>query len=110
MAELDTKLRDAQLADIRRHIADYRADAARCQHIADRHHADAMAAEEMARRWETVHDAIRFGQVPHLDGTPAHPDDEHNVDHVPTPAEQQAALNRLSAIGRRLMTTEEVPW
>lgn len=60
--------REAQLAEIRKHIADRREDAAECRRRADAHLAEADAAEELARRWEVVHDAVRFGVVPNLDG------------------------------------------
>jgi hypothetical protein len=64
-----------QLAEIRKHIREWHEDAAesqrraaKCQRMLDEHLAEAAAATEMAQRWEVVHDAIRFGVVPNLDG------------------------------------------
>ena len=67
--------KEAQLAEIRQRVRMWREDAAECgkradaaRKSADAHDADAAHAEQMARRWEVVHDAIRFGCVPNLDG------------------------------------------
>ena len=67
--------KEVQLGEIRRQIADWRKDAAgsrkRAAELwkhADENDSEAAHAEEMARRWEVVHDAVRFGVVPNLDG------------------------------------------
>ena len=67
--------KEAQLAEIQQRIRMWREDVAECRKraanarkTADEHDADAAHAEEMARRWEVVHDAVRFGVVPNLDG------------------------------------------
>lgn len=67
--------KEVQLSEVRRQIADWRKDAtgsrrqaAELRKAADEHDAEAAHAEEMASRWEVVHDAIRFGCVPNLDG------------------------------------------
>jgi hypothetical protein len=62
--------REHQLAVIQGHIREWHEDAAECQRRADGHLAEAAEATERARRWEVVHDAIRFGIVPNLDGCP----------------------------------------
>lgn len=70
-----TSPREHQLAEIRNHIRKWREDATECQRRADKcqrtldeHLAEAAASTEMANRWEVIHDAIRFGVVPNLDG------------------------------------------
>ena len=67
--------KEAQLAEIRQRVRMWHEDGAECRkradaarRTADEHDADAAHAEEMARRWEVVHDAVRFGVVPNLDG------------------------------------------
>lgn len=67
--------KEVQLSEIRQQIKDWRADVARgrqgaadARKLANEHDAEAAHAEEMARRWEVVHDAVRFGAVPNLDG------------------------------------------
>lgn len=67
--------KEVQLSEIRRQIADWRKDAlgsrrqaADLRKAADEHDAEAAHSEEMACRWEVVHDAVRFGAVPNLDG------------------------------------------
>jgi len=67
--------KEVQLGEIRRQIADWRKDAAgsrkraaELRKRADENDSEAAHAEEMARRWEVVHDAVRFGVVPNLDG------------------------------------------
>jgi len=67
--------KEVQLGEIRRQIADWRKDAAgsrkraaELRKHADENDSEAAHAEEMARRWEVVHDAVRFGVVPNLDG------------------------------------------
>jgi hypothetical protein len=71
------KLREHQLAEVRRHIREWREDAAECQRRADacqrtvaEHLAEAARSTELARRWEAIHDAIRLGLTPLLDVSP----------------------------------------
>lgn len=66
--------REHQLAEIREHIRQWHEDAAECrrraqecQRTAAQHLAEAAASTEKAQRWEVIHDAVRFRQVPHLD-------------------------------------------
>lgn len=79
--------KEVQLGEIRQQIADWRKDvasgrknAAEARKLAEEHDAEAAHAEEMARRWEVVHDAVRFGVVPNLDGY---------LDPSPHPASEQ---------------------
>lgn len=67
--------KEVQLAEIRQQIKDWRKDvtdgrrrAADARKLAKENDAEAAHADEMARRWEVVHDAVRFGVVPNLDG------------------------------------------
>jgi hypothetical protein len=67
--------KEVQLGEIRRQARDWRKDvtearkrAADARKLADELDAEAAHSEEMARRWEVVHDAVRFGVVPNLDG------------------------------------------
>lgn len=67
--------KEVQLSEIRQQIRDWRKDATEAQRraadarkLADELDSEAAHSEEMARRWEVVHDAVRFGVVPNLDG------------------------------------------
>lgn len=67
--------KEVQLGEIRQQIRDWRKDvadgrrrAAEARKLAEENDAEAAHAEEMARRWEVIHDAVRFGVVPNLDG------------------------------------------
>jgi hypothetical protein len=67
--------KEAQLGEIQQRIKMWREDVAECRSraaaarkAAEAHDADAAHAAEMAARWEVVHDAVRFGHVPNLDG------------------------------------------
>jgi len=76
--------KEVQLGEIRQQIRDWRKDATEAQRraadarkLADELDAEAAHSEEMARRWEVVHDAVRFQLVPNLDGCLGpKPDDE----------------------------------
>lgn len=67
--------KEVQLSEIQRQINDWQKDAlgsrkqaADLRKAAAEHDAEAAHAEEMVSRWEVVHDAVRFGVVPNLDG------------------------------------------
>jgi hypothetical protein len=67
--------REHQLAEIRTFIRQWHEDAAECtrradecRRMLDENLAEAAASTQRARRWEVVHDAIRFNNVPNLDG------------------------------------------
>lgn len=67
--------KEVQLSEIRRQIRDWRKDVTEAQSravdarkLADELEAEAAHSAEMACRWEVVHDAVRFGVVPNLDG------------------------------------------
>ena len=75
--------KEAQLGEIQQRIRMWREDVAECRKraaaarkTAGEHDADAAHAEEMASRWEVVHDAVRFGIVPNLDGYAGPKNDE----------------------------------
>lgn len=67
--------REEHLAEIRKAIAmhEFRAADERREELKYRELADKMAdaalfEDAMVSRWQIVHDAVRFGQVPNLDG------------------------------------------
>lgn len=73
--DLNARQRRHQLAEVRTLIREWHEDAAECrrradecQRLVEENLAEAAAATERGRRWEVVHDAIRFGVVPNLDG------------------------------------------
>lgn len=75
--------KEVQLSEIRQQIRDWRKDvtearkrAANARKLADELDAEAAHSEAMACRWEVVHDAVRFGVVPNLDGCTGPKSDE----------------------------------
>lgn len=67
--------KEVQLSEIRQQIQNWRKDVIECQkraaqarESAEQSDREAAHAEEMVLRWESVHDAVRFGLVPYLDG------------------------------------------